>query len=136
MKKNYKRIYGYAVIMVVCVLIIVLIACLSENRIADYQNQYEEDMTISQKQILTLEEKISALEKEKSELEKQLKEKMTLGSDLVTSQQTMADLKEIYEKYKSGNTAQAKAALDRIEPIGFDDMTLAYYEILSDILNK
>ena len=78
--KNYKKIMGYALVMVVSVLIIVLVAALSENKLDEYQLEYEESMTISQKQIATLEEKIKKLEKEKSDLEKRIEAGMNFGS--------------------------------------------------------
>ncbi len=136
MSKNYKKLYGYAVIMVICVLVIVLVACLSENRLEGYQTEYENALTMNQKQIQLLEEEIAKLSKENSELQKKLEENMSLGSDLVTGQQTMSDLKDIYELYKSGKSKDAKKQFSKIEPIGFDDATLAYYEILRDLLNK
>ncbi len=136
MSKKYKKLYGYAIIMVICVLVIVLVACLSENRLEGYQTEYENALTLNQKQIQLLEEEIAKLSKENSELQKKLEENMSLGSDLVTGQQTMSDLKDIYELYKSGKAKDAKKQFSKIEPIGFDDATLAYYEILRDLLNK
>ncbi len=136
MSKNYKKLYGYAIIMVVCVLVIVLVAALSENRIEGYQTEYENSLTITQKQIQSLEEEISRLSKENSELQEKIDKNMSLGSDLITGQQALSDLKDIYELYKSGKADEAKEQLSKIEPIGFDDGTLMYYEILKDLLNN
>ena len=135
-KKNYKKIMGYALVMVVSVLIIVLVAALSENKLDEYQLEYEESMTISQKQIATLEEKIKKLEKENSDLEKRIEAGMNFGSDLVTGQQAFLDMKEIYEIYKSGDKTSAKAKFSKIETMGFDDILLGYHEILSEVLSK
>lgn len=136
MEKNYKRIFGYALIMVISVLIIVLIACLSESRLENFQEQYQDNMTINQKQVLELENQIDRLEKENSKLKEKLEKNLTITSDVVTSQQALSDLKDIYQKYKSGKVAEARSDLDKIEPMGFDDATLSYYELLSDILKK
>ena len=136
MEKNYKRIFGYALIMVIIVLIIVLIACLSESRLENFQEQYQENITINQKQVLELENKIERLEKENSKLKEKLEKNLTITSDVVTSQQALSDLKDIYQKYKAGKVAEARTDLDKIEPMGFDDATLSYYELLSDILKK
>lgn len=127
---------GYALVMVVSVLIIVLVAALSENKLDEYQLEYEESMTISQKQIATLEEKIKKLEKENSDLEKRIEAGMNFGSDLVTGQQAFLDMKEIYEIYKSGDKTSAKAKFSKIETMGFDDILLGYHEILSEVLSK
>ncbi len=134
MKKNYKKLYGYAIIMVACVLVIVLMAALSENRLEGYQTEYEEAMTAGQKQIHMLEEEIVSLTKENSELKKEVEKYQSMGSDLVTGQQVMSDLKDIYEMYKSGKVQDAKKQFNKIEPMGFDDYTLAYYEVLKDLL--
>ena len=136
MEKNYKRVLGYALIMVISVLIIVLIACLSESRLENFQEQYQDNITINQKQVLELENKIERLEKENSKLKEKLEKNLTITSDVVTSQQALSDLKDIYQKYKAGKVAEARTDLDKIEPMGFDDATLSYYELLSDILKK
>ena len=134
MKKNYKRIFGYAIILGVCALLMVLVTFLSENRFEDFEEQYQNDLTLSQKQIIGLEEQIEKLEKENAKLKMEVGRSESLGSDLVTSQQAISDLKEIYEKYKSGDVKSAKAELQKIEPIGFDDASLAYYQILIDVV--
>lgn len=136
MKENYKKLYGYAIIMIVCVLIIVLVVALSDNRLKGYQTEYEEEMTTGQKQIQMLEDQIVALSEENAELKKELAQSQKLGSDLVTAEQAMSDLKDIYQMYKSGKGEEAKALFDKIEPMGFDDATLDYYEVLKDLLNK
>ncbi len=135
MKKNYKKIFGEAIVLAACVLIIVLIACISENRLEGYQEEYEKGMTLSQAQVEKLEAKIEVLEDEKAELQKKLDESLQASADAVTNQQALSDLKDIYETYKSGKTAEAKKQFKKIEPMGFDDATLSYYELLSDILN-
>ncbi len=134
MKKNYKRIFGYAIILGVCALLMVGFACLSENRLEDFEEQYKNDLTLNQKQILGLEQQIEMLEEENARLKEAIGKSESLGSDLVTSQQAISDLKEIYEKYKAGETEVAKAELKKIEPLGFDDASLAYYQILIDIV--
>jgi cell division protein FtsB len=136
LKKNYKKIFGYAIVMLVCVLAIVLIACLSENKLEGYQLEYEQAMTVSQKQIQSLEAEIAKLSKEKAELEKNIEKSMTLQADLTTNDQAFLDMKDIYDLYKSGKKTEAKAAFSKIEPIGFEDMALWYYELLSDVLDK
>ncbi|MBQ2931360.1 MAG: hypothetical protein IJE62_00745 [Clostridia bacterium] len=135
MKKNYKKIFGEALVLAACVLIIVLVACISENRLDDYQEEYQKDITLSQAQVKKLEDKIDELEGEKAELQKKLDEALASASDSLTNQQALSGLKEIYEKYKSGNKYDAIKEFKKIETMGFDDATLSYYELLSDILN-
>ena len=136
LKKNYKKLFGYAIVMVVCVFIIVLMACLSENRLEGYENEYEQSILATQKQIDVLEEKIVNLTNENLELKKQLEKNSVLESDLVTFQQALSDMRDIFEMYKTGNLSSAKKAYEKIEPIGFDDSTLAYFELLGELLKK
>ncbi len=133
-KKNYKKLYGYALIMVLCVLAIVLVTALSENRLEDYKGEYEEAMTAGQKQIQQLEEKIVQLTNENQKLKNEQEKTQSLGSDLITNQQIISDLKDIYLQYKTGDAKGAKAELDKIEPMGFDDGALFCYEILRDLI--
>lgn len=135
MKKNYKKIFGEAIVLAACVLIIVLVACISENRLDDYQEEYQKGITLSQAQVEKLQAKIEVLENEKAELQKKLDEALASASDSLTNQQALSDLKDIYEKYKSGKVQEAKKDFKKIEAMGFDDATLSYYELLSDILN-
>ena len=62
MKKDYKKLYMYAIIMTVSVLVIVLIACLSESRIDSYQTEYENKLTARKTEIDALEKKVAELE--------------------------------------------------------------------------
>lgn len=136
LKKNYKKLFGYGIVMLVCVFIIVLMACLSESRIEGYENEYEQSILATQKQIDVLEEKIVTLTNENLELKKQIEKTSGLESDLVTSQQALSDMKDIFEMYKKGDVSLAKDAYKKIEPIGFDDSTLAYFELLGELLKK
>lgn len=136
MKKNYKKVYGYGLIMVVCVILIVLVACLSETRLDSFQEEYELQMTGSQKQIKLLEKQIVDLTEKNRELEEKLQKTATLEAELETGNQALNDLIDIYGQYKDGDKSAAKEKLSKIEPIGFDDTALAYYQLLKDFLNK
>lgn len=136
LKKNYKKLFGYGIVMLVCVLVIVLMACLSENRLAGYESEYEESILATQKQVEALEEKIVSLTNENLELKKQLEKTAGLEADLVTSQQALSDMKDIFKTYKGGDENSAKAAYQKIEPMGFDDSALAYFELLGELLKK
>lgn len=151
-KNDNRRVFLYGVIMLLCVALIVVIGLLTgpgsgENSI-EGQNVIEE----KQNNIRMLEEKVSALESEVESLKveknkyiaqvnsltEQLQSKPlnTDESDTATYEQAFADLKNIYQTFKAGKVDEAKAAFVKIEPMGYDDATLAYYEILKDILGK
>ncbi len=134
MKKNYKAVLGYALVMTFFVLVIVLMSCVSENKISEYQKEYAEGSATFQKQIELLEEKINMLSKENEALEKMLHQNQSLGSELVTTQQAMSDMKDIFLLYKEGKVKDAKTQFERINTMGFDDNALSYYELLSFLL--
>ncbi len=151
-KNNNKRVFLYGVIMLLCVAIIVIVGLVTGSGIGE--NNIEGQNLIDEKQnnIRLLEEKVSALEKEVESLKVEknkyiaqvnsLTEQLdntslnTEASDAATHAQAFADLKNIYNTFKAGKVDEAKAAFVKIEPMGYDDATLAYYEILKDLLGK
>lgn len=136
MKKNYKRIYAYAIVMLLCVLAIVLIACLSENRLDSYRTEYEQMLSINEKKIISLEEDIVELSEKNAELEEKAKEAERLLSDIQTGQQALSDMTDIFDLWKAGKKSDARQQFSKIETAGFDDANLAYYELLDALLNK
>lgn len=137
-----RKIIGYALIMIFFVGLIVLIGILSDNKLDTRQEEYEKEIIGTQIQIEALEKKIADLSAENEELKKSLEaekkqndENVELQSKLETSSQALSGLKDIYDLYKSGSKSQAKDLLSKIEPIGFDDASLAYYELLKDFIN-
>ncbi|MBQ9737045.1 MAG: hypothetical protein IJV86_01415 [Clostridia bacterium] len=136
MKKNYRTILGYALVMTVCVLLIVFVAALSENKISEYEDKYNAGLTISQKQIQALEKQIADLSQQNEDLKKQIQNVQRVDSDLVTHQQAMSDMKDIFYLYEEGKKEAARDAFEKINTMGFDDNALSYYELLSALLNK
>lgn len=136
MKRDYKKLYMYAIIMTMSVLFIVLIACLSESRLDRYQTEYENMLTARQSEIQALEDKLAELEDENYELKKQAEENMTAQSKLDVQNQIMNDLTQVYKLIKEGKKQEAKDNYARIETNGFDDAALSYYEILGSMLEK
>ncbi len=136
MKRDYRRILMYGLVMFICVIVIVVMAFLSQEKIDGHQLEYQKVITENQDNIRVLEEKILTLEKENKSLQKQLTDVMSMRSDEATQSQIMRDLLDIYETYKSGDVEEAKKTFAKIEPMGFDDNALAYYELLKDYLEK
>lgn len=136
MKRDYKRVCVYGIIMLLCVAFIVIVGWLSQKRIDTQETEYQNMITANQNSIRVLEEKIADLENENAELRERLSQSMMLQSDITTSNQALADLKEIYDTFKDGKAEQARAEFKKIETMGFDDTALAYYEILKDILEN
>lgn len=136
MKKKAKAIRGYGLILAICILAIFAVLALSQKTLQNFQEQASQTSAAYLEQIEELEEKVADLEKDNKTLQELINQNIDFGSGLITSQQAMSDLKDIYELYKDGKKDQAKSAFERINTMGFDDNALSYYEILSDILNK
>lgn len=136
MKKEAKKAYKYVAVMLVFVIAILVMVCLSENRLENQQKEFENKITIGQKQVEVLEKKVEVLEDENQELKETLEKKMTAQSDFDTQAQAMSDLIEIYKLIEDNKIAAAKERFRRIEPMGFDDSALALYGAIEKILLK
>lgn len=134
MKRDYKKLYIYAAVMLVSVLLIVLIACLSESRIDSYQMEYENMITASQGEIGKLEKKVAKLESENHELRESNEVSMTAQATLDKQNQVMNELVGIYRLAKDGKTAEAKEAYEHIDTGGYDDAALALWEIIGEYI--
>ncbi len=136
MKRDYKRVLMYGLTMLVCVALILVIAILSDNKIDGYETDYQNLVETSQNNIRILEEKNHQLEKENKDLKEKLEKSMTLESDVATLDQIFSDLREIFEMYRDGKVDAARKRFEKIEPMGFDDETLCYYEALKELMKK
>ena len=128
MKKDFKKVYSYGLIMIVAVLIIVLIACLSESRLDTAQEEYESMLSTHQNEIRILEGEID-------ELRETVNQNMDIQAKLDKHNQIMSDLTEVYNLIEAGEEKQASDKIARIEINGFDDGELAFYETLKKLLN-
>ena len=146
MQRN-KMIFVYGLIMLACVALIVVVGLVTGPAVSSDSGEGQNAIDEKQNSIRILEEKVAALEKDMEKItaerdalaeeNENLRETLQLDSsesDYVTMEQAMADLKDIYEIYKSGNVSKARSEFAKIEPMGFDDATLAYYELLKDVL--
>lgn len=136
MKKDYRRVLVYGLIMLACVVVIVIIGVLSDNKIEGYENDYQKLVETSQNSIRILEEDLAVLKKENKDLKEKIEKVMTLEGDVATLGQAFADLREIFEEYRDGNVDEARKRFEKIEPMGFDDKTLCYYEALKELFEK
>jgi len=134
MKKDFKKVYGYGLIMIVAVLIIVVIAFLSESRVDDAHEEYKNVLSVNEGIINQLEEKVDELEAENESLRKDAENNMDIQAKLDKHNQIMSDLTEVYNYIKDGKQTLAVEKLAKIEPVGFDDGELAFYEALKELV--
>ncbi len=131
-----KKIYSYAIVMIIFVFAIVLTVFLSETKIDNNQKKYEELLAIEKTESEKLKDRIVELEKENEELKRRKEQTITTQSDFEQHIQSMNDLTEIYKLIERKKLDEAKELFSRLETAGFDDSTLAYYELLKDVLEK
>lgn len=134
MKKDFKKVFGYGLIMIIAVLVIVIIACLSESRVDDAHETYKSVLSENASVIETLEKEKAELENKIAELEKTLENSMDIQAKLDRHNQVMSDLTEVYNFIKEGKNGLAADRLKVIEPVGFDDGELAFYEALRNMV--
>ena len=147
--KNPKLILVYGLIMLVCVIIVVIIGLATGPKHIGGENS-ESQTLIDEKQnsFRSLEENVAALEKEvetlkleKNQYISQVEElkKKAEGKTVPNSTEEnkmLESLVEIYETFKSGDAETAKASFAEIDSADFDRATLAYYQILKDVLEE
>ncbi len=139
MKNKYKQVFSLGVVLIFSLLTIT--GCASKKNLAENESTYQKLLSESQTKVAALEKELAEREVEKEELEKEnseLQAKLTQilsdKSNVTTLNQAMADLMDIYRLYKSGKNDEAFGKIKKIEPMGFDDEALAFYEILKDVL--
>ncbi len=136
MKKNNKRIFLFNIVLLVCVSLFVITGCTPHKKTDDNEISYKNMFEENQQALKFLEEENAELKEENNLLQTKLAQALSEKSDITTHNQALADLIDIYELYKFGNKDEASKNFKKIEPMGFDDATLAYYKILKDILEK
>lgn len=136
MKKNNKRIFLFNIVLLVSVSSFVITGCTTRKKTEDNEIVYKNIIEEKQEAFKNLEEENAELKKENKELQTKLTQALSEKSEQATLGQALSDLIDIYELYKSGNKEKAIEKLKKIEPMGFDDATLAYYKILKDLLKN
>ena len=105
MKKDFKRLYTYGLIMIVCVIIIVIFAWLSSTKLESSQADYEDKLMQNRTQIEELEKRIADLEDEKYKLEKEVKKNTDAQAKLDVANQALNDLTEVFKLIEIGRAS-------------------------------
>ncbi len=136
MKRDLKKVYGYGLVMIVAVLVIVIVACLSESRVDDAHETYKSVLSENEGVIQKLEKENKELEEKIAGLEKTAENNMDIQAKLDRHNQIMSDLTEVYNYIKEGKKELASEKLEKIDTVGFDDGELAFYEALRKLLKS
>ncbi len=129
--KKQRNIFSYAVIMIICVIIIILFAAMADNR----ENEIDDKITETQRTNETIQNELVRLQDENYNLNKQIQQNETAVSAYAVLTEQQNQLTEIMNIIKTGNTEEAKTKIQAVDTSAFDENTLAYYSALCEILN-
>lgn len=146
MRGNNKRSLAFCIVVIICLMTIA--GCSPKTNLKENNKTTEDLLLESQVEVSSLkgetaelkrinkelQSRNESLEKENDELQTKLTQVLSEKSDITTQDQVMLDLMYIYKLYKSGKMSDALSKIKKIEPMGFDDVTLAFYEMLKDVL--
>lgn len=140
MKKSDRKIFVYALIMAASVLLIILIAAMSEMRTDKLENNYKKIITEQTKAAENYSEKLANLQEENAKLKKELSEIKTKASEVTSSGETynqaMKILSDIYLLIESGDKEKAKTELEKFDTSTFDDTIINYKKALLKLIEK
>ena len=140
MKKSDRKIFVYALIMAASVLLIILIAAMSEMRTDKLENNYKKIITEQTKAAENYSEKLVKLQEENAKLKKELNEIKTKASEVTSSGETynqaMKLLSDIYLLIESGDKEKAKTELEKFDTSTFDDTIINYKKALLKLIEK
>ena len=140
MKKFDKRVFTYFIIMLLSVILLLVFAYLSGEKIETMENDLADKVSVHEKITLENQDKITQLSNKVSELEKENKKlKNLLDENSVTSngetyQQSMKILSDIYLLIENKEFEKAAAELKKFDTLGADDTILNFKKALENLI--
>jgi len=124
MQEQRKKLFSYAIIMLIAAIIIILIAYMSENRADMYENQ----LTKSESEVASVQAELVRLSNENFELKKQNEKNLTVASDFENYRVTLDIIKNAWELHNTGDNEAAQAKLSEVDRTTLDDTAGAFYD--------
>lgn len=140
MKKFDKRVFTYFIIMLCCVILLLVFAYLSGEKIETMENDLADKVSVHEKITLENQDKITELSNKVKELEnenKKLKEMLdenSIVSNGETYQQSMKILSDIYLLIENKEFEKAKKELEKFDTTGADDTVLNFKKALENLI--
>ena len=128
--KKQKNIFSYAVIMIICVIIIILFAAMADNR----ENEIDNRIYQTEQANANIQNELVTLQSENDKLVKEAQEKDALISGYQNSENQISKLSQIWTLIQSGNIQEASDALYALDVTGFGENETAYYNALCELL--
>lgn len=130
MGEQKKKLFTYAIIMLVAAVIIVLIAYMSENRV----DIYEQQITKSESEVAASQAELVKLRDDNYELTKINEQYMTTASDFENYRVLLNTVKEAWDLHNAGDDEAAAKKLETLDRTTLDDTVGAFYDsVLSQI---
>ncbi len=140
MKKFDKRVFTYFIIMMCSVILLLVFAYLSGEKIETMENDLADKVSVHEKITLENQDKITQLSNKVSELEsenkklKELLEESPSASNGETYQQSMKILSDIYLLIENKEYGKAKTELKNFDTTGADDTVLNFKKALENLV--
>lgn len=140
MKKFDKRVFTYFIIMLFSVIILLVFAYLSGEKIDTLEKDYFDMVSVQEKivhdgqnKITQLSNKVNELEKENKKL-KELIDESSIASNGETYRQSMKILSDIYLLIENKEYKKAKTELEKFDTLGADDTVLSFKKALENLI--
>lgn len=138
MKKADKKIFLYALVMSGAVLLIILISFLSEMKVNDLEQNYNEIILKHSEEAKNYSDRLQILQEENNSLKKELNKLKNKESEIISSGETYNQatkiLSDIFFLIESGEKDKAKAELEKFDTSTFDDTIINYKKALEKLI--
>lgn len=138
MKKADKKIFLYALVMSGAVLLIILISFLSEMKVNDLEQNYNEIILKHSEEAKNYSDRLQILQEENNSLKKELNKLKNKESEIISSGETYNQatkiLSDIFLLIESGEKVKAKAELEKFDTSTFDDTIINYKKALEKLI--
>ncbi len=140
MRKIDKRVFTYFIIMLLSVILLLVFAYLSGEKIETMENDLADKVSVHEKITLENQDKITELSNKVKELEnenkklKDLLDENSIVSNGETYQQSMKILSDIYLLIENKEFEKAKKELKNFDTTGADDTVLNFKKALENLI--
>ena len=139
MKKDDRKIFLYAMIMAAAVLVIIVVAYMSEMKIDSVEDSYKKIITEQSQKAENVSKELQLLQEENVRLKKELNELKNKKAETISSGETYNQetkiLSDIYLLIESGDIGKAKKELEKFDTSTFDDTIINYKKALEKLID-
>lgn len=126
-----KNIFNYAIIMIICVIIIILFAAMADSR----ENEIDNRIIETERNNASIQNELVNLQNENAELIKREEQNNSLIEEYTQASVQMSQLTEIWNLISTDNINEAKSAIELIDSSVLNENGKAYYDALCEIIN-